>query len=300
MNLSRKFLAGAILALLPLTGALACTTSAWTSTSGTPLAEDPQVNNANNNNPDNGDVRRYANNCGLRASAVGDFVTNDTPNDTIYRVRYYAQPTMTAGTAKIFSATSADAGGGTEIFSVSYDAAADEFDFTATGATVASATGIVPDKWYSIEVLHQSGQTLSVTVTAGAAANGAAGAVQNISSVGTVTGTVSSARLGIVDGAGITGQVFFDEFDSTRSAATPIGRLRRGDANNSCITTPANPGLSVADAVLVRNEVATATGPTPALVLGQPNFNEDTGTTIADAVLIRNAVALGQTACSLP
>ena len=296
MNLSRKFLAGAILALLPLSGALACTTAAWSAVAGAPIADDPGTNNANNNNPDQGNVPRYSGNCALLAASAGNsFVTNNTPgNEGIYRARFYLLTGATAGTPRVFRATSADDGGGTEIFSVTYDPANSELDFAAAGTTVPSVTGIVANRWYSIEVLHQTGQTLSVTVNGNnSSPTNIAGTPTVVTSAAPVVGAVESAQLGITNAGAVTGQIVVDEFDSTRSAATPIGRLRRGDANNSCASS--STGISIADAVLARNEFLSNSG---SLAIGNPDANESGGITIADATIIRNMFLTSNTSCN--
>lgn len=296
MNLSRKILAGAVIALLPLTGAMACTTSAWTHASGAPVADDPGTSNANNNNPDQGNVPRYAGNCALLAASAGNsFVTNDTPGaEAIYRARFYVLTGATAGTPKVFRVTSDDKGGGTEIFSATYDPAGSKFDFTAAGTTVPSATGIAAGRWYSIEVFHQNGQALSVTVNGNnSSPTNIAGTPIVVSSAGPVAGTVGSAQLGITNAGAVTGQIVVDEFDSTRSAATPIGRLRRGDANNSCASSAT--GISIADAVLIRNEFLTNSG---SLAGGAPDANESGGITIADATIVRNMFLTSNTSCN--
>ena len=124
MNFSRTLLAGAIFALLPLGSALACTSTAWLGTAGpnTTIAEDPDSNNATNNTPDTGAVRRFSGQCGLQAAAAGQsWVGDNTPGgagggESIYRARVYVYAGQ-AG-AKVFTATTTDNGGGTEVVGV--------------------------------------------------------------------------------------------------------------------------------------------------------------------------------------
>jgi hypothetical protein len=285
MNLSRKFLAGAIVALLPLGSALACTTTAWSSATGTPVADDPDTNAATNG-PDAGAVKRYSGNCGLAPAIAGtSFVTNNTPGtEGTYRARFYVYTGLATGSPKIFSAATAD-NGGTELISASYDRTAGELDFTATGATIASVP-VVASKWYSVEILHQTGQPLNVSVAGAMNAVADTAAVTRVST-GNVTGTVGSALLGAVAGgaftvpAGNTGGLFVDEFDSTRSAATVIGRLCRGDANGNANASIGDADLNGLDAAAVTAErLGNSIAP------GQPDANEDGIINGLDASLI--------------
>jgi hypothetical protein len=290
MQLSRKILAGALIALLPLGSALACTTSAWTTATGAPVADDPDTSTATNGPADNGAVKRYSGRCGLApATAVPSFVTNDSPAaEGIYRARWYVYTGLTTGTPKMFEAFTADAGGGTSIFSASYDRAAGNLTFTAAGTTV-PAIAVQPNKWYSVEVFHQAGQALTVSVSGN---NGtvADAAPLTSTSAAAVAGTVGSAELGNVNGSALgfaatpaannNSGYSVDEFDSTRSA-TPIGRLCRGDADNSGANAVGDNDINVADASTI---VAERLG--QSIAAGQPDANEDGIVNVADASLV--------------
>jgi hypothetical protein len=291
MQLSRKILAGALIALLPLGSALACTTGAWTTTTGAPKADDPDAS-AGSNAPETGHVKRYSGSCGLApVTAAASHVTNDTPGtEGVYRARVYFFNGITSGAPRFLEATSADAGGGTSIFSVTYDRAAGaggSLTFTANGTTVPAIPLPAANRWYSVEVLHQTGAPLQVWVH-GANSAPADSAALTAVSAGNVAGTVGSARLGNLNSAALgfaatpaannTSGFSVDEFDSTRSAATMIGRLCRGDANNNANAAVGDNDLSALDAGAI---VAEALG--TAVAAGQPDANEDGRVTALDA-----------------
>lgn len=290
MNLSRKILAGAVIALLPLTGAMACTTSAWSATTGAPVADDPDTNVATNGPADAGSVKRYSGNCGLApASGAASHVTNNTVADAIYRARYYVYTGITAGSPRVFEAYTGEDGGGTSIFSATYDRAAGQFTFTAAGTTLAPIT-VLPNRWYSMEFFHSSGNALTVSVE-GANSAVADSAALTGTSAAAVTGTVQSVRLGNVNGSALAfaatpaannnSGFSVEEFDSTRSAAAPIGRLCRGDANGNANAAVGDIDLSAADAgAIIAERFGQAIAP------GQPDTNEDGQVLAADAGLV--------------
>jgi hypothetical protein len=273
MNLSRKFLAGALIALLPLGSALACTTSAWLGTPGAnpTLAEDPDTNSATNNSPDNGAVRRYSGQCGLQAAAAGQsWVGDNSPGgagggESIYRARFYVYTGQTG--AQVFSATTADNGGGTEVIGITFNGSA--FVFNVNGATVPSVTGVLPNAWYAVEFLYQANGAFSATVRGGGAS---AQTVVN-SSVNAGALTVGSARLGQINAGSGTGNVLVDEFDSSRSAGTPIGRLCPADATGNRVLTVGDIAAITAE----RNGTLAA---------GQPDCTENGTLTVGDIACV--------------
>lgn len=290
MNLSRKFLAGAIVALLPMGGALACTSGAWDGATGNPVADDPDTSTATNNNPDGGAVKRYAGNCGLAPVAgSASYVTDNNVGDTIYRARWYVYTGIATGSPRMFEAFSADNGGGSSIFSATYDRAGGDFDFTAAGTTIPSIT-VSPNRWYSVEIFHNSGNALTVSVE-GANSAVADNAALTATSAAAVTGTIQSVRLGNVNGnaftlaapSGPTNNNGFsvEEFDSTRSASTAIGRLCRGDANNNGNDAVGDNDINVQDATTI---IAERLGQT--VSPGQPDANEDGIVNVQDATTV--------------
>ncbi len=276
MNLSRKILAGAVIALLPLTGAMACTTSAWSSVSGAPVAGDPI--------PGDGDVTtRYSGLCGLKTASGGSsYVVSNHPADSTYRARFYVLTTPTAN-ATVFQAYS-DEAATTPVITVEYQPGASAFAFTIPGAPLANVTGIQANQWYGIEVFRQVGAPAVVSVQGGGG-NGFDPVdnrnEQNITRiVATVNsgtnnatgGTVEAARLGAIGAT--TGVVTVDEFDSSRSAATPIGFLLRGDANSSGTRDAGDVTATARESVL------------PGSFAGQPDCNESGSVDAGDVTCI--------------
>lgn len=240
--------------------AMACTTANWTAVengggvvTGAPVAGDPS---------DATPVPRYSGECGLASAGPGNFVTNNAPDgESTYRARFYVH-TGSTGTTTVFRATSADDNGGSEVIRVDYDNAAGSFVFAQNGAAAGSVAGIVANKWYSVEVLYDAGNTFSAEVAGnqtftGSLPAGAAGA-----------GTIGSHSLGSI--AGGAGNVRVDAFESTRSADTAIGRLCRADANN-------DGNINVFDTVAITSERVNGN-----LASGQPDCNEDGAINVFD------------------
>ncbi|HET6603803.1 MAG TPA: hypothetical protein VFG21_06245 [Xanthomonadaceae bacterium] len=270
--LTRNLLIGAVLAALPMSHAVACTTGAWASTTGSPIADDPDSNAATNGPTDNGAVPRYSGQCGLQAAAGGtSFVADDSPaGETIYRARFYVYTGNPGATTKIFSAL-----GGTAVerFSASYNPSAGSFTFTPSG----SVTGIVANKWYSIEFYYDSAGASTVTVVG----NQNTVNSQNVA-IGTGTGTVDDIQLGALTAAATANNLRFDEFESTRSTTAAIGRLCRGDAN-------ASGNISAGDRSAITGELAGT------LASGQPDCNEDGIVSASDRSCITAFLSLIQT-----
>lgn len=277
---SRKLLAAALLAVIPMSSALACTTANWTSVengngviTGAPVAGNP------------GDsVARYSGECGLAATA-GNYVTNNAPSgDTTYRARFYVY-TSTTGTATVFRAGNADGVGGTEVLRVDYTPP--NLAFFQNG-TAAGTAAVAANKWYSVELLYVANSptgfsanvaSFATSVDVGPSAAGA--------------GAIESHSLGVI--AGGTGTIRVDAFESTRSADTEIGRLPVGDSNGDA-TCNANDLSATAGEV-----VATLLGD-EAFATGQPDCTEDGAIDANDLSCTANIVVgdlLNNTVCSI-
>ena len=269
--MTKTILASALLAALPIGNALACQTTAW---NGGAAA------GATAGGPADG-VARYSGACALTSDADGSaFVTDNSPNgETDYRARFYVYTGTAGGNPVIFRATSADDGGGSTLVEVTYTGNA--FNFSANGAT-GSAAGIQQNRWYSIEMYYDESTAFTASVQGNAAAS-----PTNVTISGAPgAGTVGSARLGTVTAATNGNTMRFDEFESTRSTTTAIGRLCRADANGDNIR---NSG----DGLTIRNEflqIGTASG--------QPDCNEDGIINSGDGLCVRNIFLAGQGACS--
>jgi hypothetical protein len=269
--LTQSVLAAAMLLALPFAAAEACNVNAWNGNTsaatgivaGGPAATIPAERNA-----------RYEELCSVKATS-GQFVTDNTPSaEATYRARFYVL-TPATGSAKVFSATSGQSNAGTEVVGVTFTGTS----FTFSGVTGAAAvTGILPSRWYSVELVVQSGAAFSASV-AGAA-----------SFTGTTSGTspalsVESASLGMLSGTATA--VTLDAFASTRSGTTPIGRLCKGDTNG-------DGSRNITDSIRARNEfVSGGLSPTA----GQPDLNEDGLVNITDSIQIRTLFVSGQAAC---
>lgn len=265
--LSRNLLAGALLAALPMSGALACTTGAWNGGA---------INGAVAGDPDGG-VARYSGECALEPVAAGaSYVIDNSPaNESNYRARFYVYTGNPSGSPVIFRATDADDAGGTARIEVTYDNAGNSFNFSANGAT-GSIGGIADNRWYGIELYYAAGSEFTASV------KGNVGTAQNVVISGTPGAqTINSAALGAITAAGASDTMKFDEFESTRSTTTGIGFLCRGDANG---TEPVN----ILDRTAVVNEIlSTSRAP------GQPDCTEDGAVNILDRTCIVNKILSG-------
>ncbi|HPF72156.1 MAG: hypothetical protein H7A20_10325 [Rhodanobacteraceae bacterium] len=280
-SLSRNLLMGAILAALPMSGALACTVSQWT---GAKTAVDADAKLPAEVGTYNS---RYSGSCGLVLGSSGDYVGDNHPaNDSTYNARFYVFPELSGGSAEVFGAYTADDGGGSQPISISYGSGQFTFNVGGASGNVAAAAG----KWYSIEFAYDAAaDTFSATVGNSTFSGSTVGvALTNVSLSGTIgdVAAIESARLGWIASAG-TGRIIVDEFESTRGVA--IGRLRPGDANGDA-------DCSVADYNFVRDDIAAKLelffggSNTTALAAGQPDCNEGGQTDVADYTCLANRI----------
>jgi len=268
--LTQSVLAAAMLMALPFASAEACNKNAWLGNAAAAagaLASGPELPAGNTNK-----MPRYSGKCAVR-TGPGQFVTDNTPNaEGTYRARFYV---YTSANGKFFTATASDDSAGAEIVGASFNGTAISF----SGPTGVATVPAVPNRWYSIEVLHQTGGAFSATVQG-------AGAATGTTVTGTsVTGSVGSAAIGFI-GSG-TGTIVLDEFESTRSATTAIGRKCRGNANGTDTI------ISLADRIQIGNEIngaVTGTG----VAVGQPDFNEDGIVSLADRTLVAQIISSNQ------
>lgn len=270
---SRKLLAAALLAAIPMSSAFACTTANWTSVengngvvTGSPVADDPT-----------NDVSRYSGECGLAGAAgATNFVTNNAPDgESTYRARFYVY-TGSTGNTTVFRATAADNNLGAEVLRVDYNPP--NFVFSQNGAAGTNVGGIVANKWYAIELLYDAGATFSAEIS------GNQTFTASLPATVPGAGTIESHSLGAITGG--AGTVSVDAFESTRSADTPIGALCRGDANGD---GDRNSG----DGLQVRNEFLN-----DVLATGQPDCNEDGAVNSGDGLCVRAIFLGGNGACN--
>lgn len=258
--------------LMGASSAFACATTAWNGgETGNPVEGSPT---------DAAPVARYAGQCGLKAGATAQFVTDNTPSaETTFRARFYVYTGLTAGPAVVYRALNA---GSTQQIGVTYDATAGTFAFATTGSS-GNITGIVQNRWYSVELNWSRAATNMVVTVRGAGAT--TDSTVTVTGVG-ATDQIDTAQLGWISGAGTAGArgITTDAYESRR--ATAIGRLCRGDANND---NTRNSG----DQVVMRNEFLNGT-----LAAGQPDANEDGTVNSGDQIIARNLFLGGQAACS--
>lgn len=271
---SQLFLA--LAGLVGMNAAMAvCNTTAWgagsvTAVVGAPTPGNPTVADAD------GVVRRYSGQCGLRATALGNYVQDGTPTaEPSFIARFYVYAGVTGGSAKVFNALNTTAAGST--FSVDWNGTG--FDFkNGAGATqfTIAAPGAAPfnNKWYAVELKYtDSTDTIAANVKGNSSLTQNAG-----TSAGFTTAGPDTIQLGFISGAA-TGEIHVDAYESRRS--TDIGRLLRGDANNIG-------GRSFADAGAIVNEQLNGV-----LAAGQPDCNESGTVTFADAGCVVNLVLNG-------
>jgi hypothetical protein len=263
--------------------AQACTLDAWTVNgviTGTPVAGGPAEA------PPNNTVRRYSGLCGMRATGAGNFVQNNDPaGDQIFRQRFYVYTSLGGGTAVVYQA-----GNGTN---------ANEIEVSMTGGTQISVShrggaamnfATTANRWYSVETALNSTATATTgddpipanTLVARVGGGGSDTVNPNSASI-TSGAAIDFARLGCVSGCGAS-NVDFEEYESTRSAGTAIGRLCRGDTN-------ADNTRNILDAIAVFSNINNNfTG-------GQPDVNEDGAVNILDAIALFEIINSPNPAC---
>lgn len=280
-NLS--LIAFACLGVLGMVGsASACQFTQWgqgsppgggTTSSGAGMLVASQPDGQNGTTPGN-NVARYSGKCGSLSKAPGNMVRDGLPgSETAYHARFYAFTGVTGGTARIFRAVSSTA---QDAILVDYNATSGSFVFTTLGGNQ-SATGIVANRWYAIELFWSNGGQMTVSVQG----NGSKTPI-TVPNVAAGSSNIDYVELGWISGAATASPgIVTDAFESRR--ATNIGRLPRGDANN-------NGSLSFGDASAIVNEVLNG-----ALNLGQPDCNENGGLSFGDASCVVDLVLNGGT-----
>ena len=197
--------------------AQACTVAAWTGTNTTASTADVGGTAQS--------IRRYYGLCGLNAASSGKVVGENSPNnETTYRVRFYFYPALTAGQAKIFSATTGDNGTGTEVIGLTYDSSG-QVGVLANGSQVGTLSGLTPNRWYAIELTYLGGTSIAASLRGNQTFTASTTITTNVPNSG-----IGSHTLGFISGTGASGTFQFDEFEASRSATTAIGFLNRGDA----------------------------------------------------------------------
>lgn len=253
----------------------ACSLAAWNAglQTGAPTTDSPQ----------NG-VKRISGSCGMTAPVgSANFVTESVNHaaeggTAPLRVRFFVYTGITAGTPTVFRALTGE-GTGSSVVEVDYDAVDQNFDFRVNGAAAGSTTaGSAPrNKWISVRFAYQQGAAFSAST----GFNGTATALTT-SATGTGGVTVESVQLGVIASNGATGNLYFDEYESSRAASAgtgyngPFTARCRGDANNTN-------AYELADIFGVVDEFLFLQGDnTKALATGQPDYDENGAVELAD------------------
>ncbi|MCX7562769.1 dockerin type I domain-containing protein [Xanthomonadaceae bacterium XH05] len=266
----RTLLAAALLTALPMGGALACTISAWNGT-GSATSSDA-------GGPTDG-FARYSGVCALAVDSGKYVVDNSPSNEGVYRARFYVLTRAVASPVTVFKATATD-NGGAAAATLSAEFNGSALSFTQNGNAVGSPiTGLLADRWYSVEIFYKAGAAFEATV-AGAGTDTPIGTVNVTTGIG--SGTIGSAVLGVSSGT-ISGSTKFgfDAFESTRSEDTVIGRLCRGDATG-------DGALNIQDRIRLNNEL-NSFGANAAP--GQPDCNENGTINTQDRICLNNRIA---------
>ncbi len=270
-------LALAGLALALGSGAQACTTAQWGQQLTAGQGAIGAVVAGQPNGAGGGTSARYSGLCGLRATAVGQYVQDGTPAaEADYIARFYVRPAVDTGTQTVFRvAEGAPDGANTMVYRVQYNRGTQQFEVvnSALAVTAIGAASSAPNaKWYEVKLTwHRTGGTLDVSVQGNASSTAS---VQNgLTGFGSSGGTAGPdfAQLGWIASTGGTGTVEIDAFESRRSTAIPS--LCRGNANASDQTR------NILDAIVVFNEINAVS-----LATGQPDANEDGAVNILDAI----------------
>lgn len=206
--------------LMAATTAAACSLSAWSSTSGTPIVDGPGGSPA---------VARYSGFCAMQADEIGDFVTDDSPeSETVYIARFYVYTGSHAGdSVDIFQARNDN---GFNMVRVQYTGT--QFVFTMNGTGTSRSASVAPNRWYSVELDWVASESGGLGIALQGAGSATPIQVTPISGVNNVDDRISEARLGKIAGAG-SGFMNFDAFDSLSGTVLPIAPEGSNSARSS-------------------------------------------------------------------
>jgi len=239
--------------------AIACSTAAWTGAATTATAGEPGAG-----------FKRYGGRCSLKSTAIGQFVTDASPDaEPTYRARGYVNAGTATAETDIFRAIQAS--NSANVIRVTYDGA--NIKFYVNNAQVGANVPALAGRYYSFEVRWANTGAFTGIVQGNNAA-----APTTVTGNGTAGGVIDTVQLGLINGAA-SGDWFFDEFDSRRT--TDIGRLCKADANG-------NNNINIADVVVTNNEAGGGV-----LALGQPDCNENGAVNVADVACVSSAIGAG-------
>jgi len=216
---------------------LACTTSAWSGTTGSPVADSPKT------------VSRVSGLCGMELIEAGNVMDTSPAAETTVIARFYVYAQLISGAPVIFEAFS-DNAATTSLLTVTFDGTNFVFDAGAgASGNVAGKSG-----WNLVEIAWTGGTGMDYWVNADASSDAATG------NVGAAAGAMESVILGA---DALDGILTFDDYESHRSLA--VGALLVGDSNNDGQVN----GLDISGILKESNAF------TPVLQFGTPDCNLD-------------------------
>lgn len=220
-------------------------------------------------------VPRYAGRCSLRATAPGNYLTDDSPTDlSSYHARFYVLANAGGGAAEIFKARNAASAA---MLTVRYTGSS--FELAASNGAFVGSQAVVPGRWYAIQLDWAAGTAPTMTV------QGAGGAaLPAVTAAAAAAGDrIDSVQLGWLAG-GSAGSIVVDAYEARRDI--PVARLCRGDADGTGLRDGR-------DITAARSEFLQQ-----ALAPRQPDCNEDGEVNSGDLLCLRNMQAASQGDCA--
>ena len=216
---------------------LACTTDAWSGTTGAPLAGSPKT------------ISRVSGLCGMELVSPGNVMDTSPVAETTVIARFYVYAQLISGAPVIFEAFS-DNGATASLLTVTFDGTNFVFDAGA------GASGNVAGKagWNLVEIAWTGGTAMEYWVNTDAASEDPNG------SIGASAGSIESVVLGA---DALDGVLTFDDYESHRTL--PVGALTVGDSNND----------GSVNALDISGILKEANAFTPELQSGTPDCNLD-------------------------
>lgn len=258
--------------------AQACSTAAWTGAATTATSGQPNTAPANS-------FSRYSGICSLKATAVGQFVTDGTPaaDGTYNALLHIYTGGVTGGEADFFRARNA---GGTNIVRVTYDGSV--FRFYVNGTATTQTLPAAANTYYAIRIAFNTAGTFDARIKGNSEV--ASTAIPQIT--GFTGGVVDEVQFGWIAGGTLPGGARapnFDEFDSRRNTLPSF--LCLGDADRSG-------GINIVDRGAINQDIQAQAGVAGTnLAAGQPDANRDGIVNIIDRGFV-NALIVSNPGCT--
>lgn len=211
-----------------------CNTTAWTATSGAPVAGGPGAG-----------VPIYQGACSLRpvTGATPSFVEESTRHaaegggGAPYIARFFYYAGITGANPVVFRAFDADSGGN-QVIQVQHDATNQRVSFTVNGTTQNTPNNSAFNgKWVEVAFTYNASGQFTARTRSLTAANFIGDVISNITPINTGAATVERIQLGNVANGGGTGILSVDEYEASRqiggTPATALSVKCRGDVDNN-------------------------------------------------------------------